>query len=52
MVKGGERRVKKAIGLLLTVLLAFSLSACASGKGEVQRVKCPACEYEFDLPAR
>lgn len=44
--------VKKAIGLFLLVLLVLSLTACAAKRGETRRVKCPACEYEFDLPAK
>lgn len=44
--------MKKTVGLFLMVLLAFSLAACAAKNGETRRVKCPACEYEFDLPAR
>ncbi len=43
--------MKKTIGLFLMVLLVLSLTACAAKKQEVRRVKCPACEYEFDLPA-
>lgn len=43
--------VRRAIGVFLTAWLALSLTACAFGKGEVRRVKCPACEYEFELPA-
>lgn len=45
--------MKKLIGLLVMVLLAASLYACSSAKqAEVQRVRCPACGYEFDHPAR
>lgn len=43
--------MKKALGLLLMVLFVASLTACAAKQGEVQRVKCPACGYEFDAPA-
>ncbi len=45
--------MRKATSLLLLVLFAatLSLSACATmDKGETQRVKCPACGYEFDAP--
>ena len=43
--------MKKSISLLLLALFAASLTACATmDKGETQRVKCPACGYEFDAP--
>ena len=44
--------MKKAITMLLLVLFAASLSACATKSAETQRVKCPACGYEFDAPAQ
>ena len=45
--------MKKSIIMLLLVLFAASLTACATTKsGEMQRVKCPACGYEFDAPAQ
>jgi len=44
--------MKKAITLLLMVLFAASLTACAGKTAETQRVKCPACGYEFDAPAQ
>ena len=51
MMKGGDR-MKKLMTLVLVTMLAFSLSACATMKGgEKARVKCPACGYEFDVPA-
>ena len=41
--------MKKAIGMfLLIVWLMVSLTACAGKQEDVQRVKCPACGYEFD----
>lgn len=44
--------MKKLMTLVLLTMLAFSLSACATMKGgEKARVKCPACGYEFDVPA-
>jgi hypothetical protein len=43
--------MKKAITMLLLVLFTASLTACATTKTETQRVKCPACGYEFDAPA-
>jgi len=50
--KGGER-MKKLISAVLVVMFALSLSACAGmQKGEKTRVKCPACGYEFDAPAK
>lgn len=44
--------MKRTIGVFLLMWLALSLTACAAGKGEVRRITCPACEYEFDLPAK
>jgi hypothetical protein len=45
--------MKKFIGLLVLVSVAASLYACSTAKqAEVQRVRCPACGYEFDAPAR
>jgi len=45
--------MKKLISLVLVTLFAISLSACAGMKGgEGARVKCPACGYEFDAPAK
>ncbi|MBN2426966.1 MAG: hypothetical protein JXK94_01365 [Deltaproteobacteria bacterium] len=45
--------MRKVIGLLVMVLLAASLAACSTAKkAEVQRVRCPACGYEFDAPAQ
>lgn len=47
-----EEKMKKAISMLLLVLFAASLTACATTTGtDAQRVKCPACGYEFDVPA-
>ena len=41
--------MKKAIGMFLLIVLAMvSLTACAGKQADVQRVKCPACGYEFD----
>jgi hypothetical protein len=52
ITKGGEM-MKKLISLVLLTLLAISLTACAGmKKGETTRVKCPACGYEFDAPAK
>jgi hypothetical protein len=52
MTKGGEM-MKKLISLVLLTMLAISLTACAGmKKGETTRVKCPACGYEFDAPAK
>jgi hypothetical protein len=48
-MKGGER-MKKLISLVLLVLFAVSVSACAPAKKEKTRVKCPACGYEFEVP--
>ncbi|BCR03050.1 hypothetical protein DESUT3_01190 [Desulfuromonas versatilis] len=44
--------MKKLITLVLVSMLALSLSACATTKGgDKARVKCPACGYEFEVPA-
>ena len=52
ITKGGEM-MKKLISLVLLTLLAISLTACAGmKKEETTRVKCPACGYEFDAPAK
>ena len=42
--------MNKIIGLLVMVLFAASLAACSTAKkAEVQRVRCPACGYEFAM---
>jgi hypothetical protein len=51
MTKGGER-MKKLISFVLVALLALSFAACAPMKKDTTRVKCPACGYEFDAPAK
>ncbi len=44
--------MKKLISVMLVVLFAFSVVACAPmAKKEGARVKCPACGYEFQVPA-
>jgi len=44
--------MRKVVSLVLATMLAISLSACASmSKKEGTRVKCPACGYEFEVPA-
>jgi hypothetical protein len=44
--------MRKLVSLVLTMMLALTLSACAGmGKKEATRVKCPACGYEFEVPA-
>ena len=43
--------MKKLVSLLLLVLFAVSVTACAPmTKQDKSRVKCPACGYEFDVP--
>jgi len=45
--------MRKTLATLLACLLALSLGACASTKKEEQiRLKCPACGYEYDAPAK
>ncbi len=36
--------------LLMVMVLAASLSACAATKESTTKVKCPACGYEFEVP--
>jgi len=45
--------MKKSLSWLIMGLLVMSLAACATtNKGmEGAKVKCPACGYEFDVPA-
>ncbi len=44
--------MKKLTSLVLMTMLAVSLTACAGmKKGEEAKVKCPACGYEFAVPA-
>lgn len=44
--------MRKLVSLVLMTMLALSLTACAGmGKKEATRVKCPACGYEFEVPA-
>ncbi len=45
--------MKQLFSMLLVVLVALSLTACAGmGKKESAPVKCPACGYEFDAPTK
>jgi hypothetical protein len=49
--EGGEK-MKTFVTVLLVGMLALSLGACAKkASGEKVRVKCPACGYEFEVPA-
>jgi len=44
--------MKQLIAVVLVGMLALSLAACAPKAGaEKARVKCPACGYEFEIPA-
>lgn len=44
--------MKKLVALVVMTMLALSISACAPmGKKGTTRVKCPACGYEFEVPA-
>ncbi len=44
--------MKKLVSLLLVVLFAVSAVGCAKFRAdEKTRVKCPACGYEFEMPA-
>jgi Flp pilus assembly protein TadD len=43
--------MKRVFTGVLTVMMVFSLVACAGTSGDQKvRVKCPACGYEFDAP--
>jgi len=46
--------MKRILSVLLAMLMALSLAACATpaGKHSYKKVKCPACGYQFDSPAR
>ncbi len=45
--------MKRLVSMLLVSVFALSLSACAAMKGdETVKVKCPACGYEFNAPAK
>jgi len=44
--------MKKLAALSVIAMLALSLGACAGTKsGGTMKVKCPACGYEFEVPA-
>ena len=44
--------MKKLMAVLLMGMLALSLGACAKKmENEKMKVKCPACGYEFEVPA-
>jgi len=48
-----ETPMKKAFYSLLIGLLAMAiLSACATKAKDADRIKCPACNYEFQAPAQ
>jgi hypothetical protein len=36
----------------VALVLAASLAACSATNGGAARIKCPACGYEFDTPAK
>jgi len=41
--------MKNAALILAAIVLAFSLSACATTGSGGGKVKCPACGYQFDV---
>jgi hypothetical protein len=43
--------MKKRVWLAVLLAATLMLTACAQPKKEGMRVKCPACGYEFDVPA-
>lgn len=45
--------MKKLMTLIMASMIAVSFAACAPmAKDEKVRVKCPACGYEFEVPAQ
>ena len=44
--------MKKSLSWLIMGLMVMSLAACATTKSmDGMKVKCPACGYEFEVPA-
>ncbi len=45
--------MRKLSVLLVATLFALSMTGCAAqtGKSTMTKVKCPACGYEFQVPA-
>jgi len=44
--------MKKALYVTVVALLTLGLIGCAAtNPGGTQQVKCPACGYQFDVPA-
>jgi hypothetical protein len=51
----GEKIMKRNLSLLVLAVLTFILSGCAMNSGksyEGEKVKCPACGYEFNVPSQ
>lgn len=49
--KGGHT-MKKALYISVVALLTLGLVGCAAtSPNSTQKVKCPACGYQFDTPA-
>lgn len=46
--------MKRTLPVLLAMLIALSFAACAApaGKHSYKKVKCPACGYQFEAPAK
>ncbi|TYO99210.1 hypothetical protein EDC39_10353 [Geothermobacter ehrlichii] len=45
--------MRKSLLVLVAVLVSLGLTACATTKANQKtRVKCPACGYEFKVPAQ
>ena len=41
--------MKNAALILAAIVLAFSLSACATTGSKGEKVTCPACGYQFNV---
>jgi ABC-type oligopeptide transport system substrate-binding subunit len=47
------KRMKRILSMLVAMVIALSLAACAttpSHKHSYKQIKCPACGYQFDTP--
>jgi hypothetical protein len=47
--------MKRNLSLLVLAVLTFILSGCAMNSGksyEGEKVRCPACGYEFNVPSQ
>ncbi len=46
--------MQRTLSILLAILITLSLAACATPSHEhsYKKIKCPACGYQFDTPAK